>query len=322
MTLKIEYPKFNISDEYLWADYVELLCLQSADKEFTICEFLDLKQESKDLLVSDEDLDTGSPAERNDKASTFGKDVFKILSYRSGCYGEDYPYVIVSDKIKLKGVLTSIHKLYLYLSFCSHLRWIAKPQRTHLTGDFECVSMEALTQCFPQWAILKIFGTTSQCGYYGNYTGNKYTKIKALAQDLGEECKLKEDSLSQRDTKDGGLDLVAWLPFKDKLRSSVIYFGQCKCSEEWVDLKNTSSENDWKSRISLNNGLNNFSFIPFCFRQADGDWHKGGYSVGGVVLIDRQRIIELVQKSSDANYAKIYSLSIIEDVINSSNITS
>ena len=231
-------PQYRNFDKHLWADYTELKCLLSKDKEYTGADLADvLFKPLKDLSAIFEEVieDEEIPLSK-DNHELFINDVFSIIRYRSGVYSRNYPFIVINRKIALKENITKLHKLYLYLLLCSHLMFIPKSDWSVLTSDFEYISYHALKKCLPKQAIVKIFGTSKSAGI-SDYVGKTFKKIALLAEELNERLLAEEKDFAPTASKDKGIDLVAWVPFKDKRNSLLICFGQCKCSDEWPKIE-------------------------------------------------------------------------------------
>ena len=68
----------------------------------------------------------------------------------------------------------------------------------------------SLKKYLPSSAIIKKFGKNS------NYSGNTKDKIENLANEM--RLKTNEDAIkniNNKSNQDAGLDIIAWIPFKD-----------------------------------------------------------------------------------------------------------
>ena len=54
-----------------------------------------------------------------------------------------------------------------------------------------------------------------------------------------------------------------------------------------------------KIGFHFNNKLNNFSFIPYCYRNVGGEWFDIS-SIGDVIVVDRQRLMELIEETGSS----------------------
>ncbi|MEQ1586553.1 MAG: hypothetical protein ABL895_11785 [Cyclobacteriaceae bacterium] len=300
-------PKIKENDLSRWADYFELLCIANVDKCFTKGEVVGMLNPflKDEIVIGDlfepDDTSTVSKTESTpDKLRNFSDELFKMLEYRVLVYQSYYPFKIVEgDTLQLKGSLYIKNKLYLYLLWCSNLLFF--PEKQHkLTTEFEYLSCEFLKRFLSPNAVIHHFGANVTPS---KYKGKLYDKIATLAEDLDCELIAAKEDFDDRDTGDGGIDLVAWYPFTDQKFSRLIVLAQCKCSETWIDTRFSSSLEAWMGKINFRLNPNNLTFIPMCFRKQTGAWHVG-HHVTGTILVDRQRLIEKI--GSKLNFFKSY----------------
>lgn len=307
-------PNFRVVDKFLWADLFELLCITSIDKEFSTGDYKDRLSlwRMEKMILTDGDgqaeaLDDATPAGK-DQFELFVEEVMKILVYRDFQYGSAYPFIVETNKIKLRKAIAFRNRLslerhlYLYLLVSAHAKYLTSSTDQHrFRADFEVIGYYALKQCFPSWAEVRLFGTTSSADHLvRHYTGTLYQKCLSLSTHLAEEAR-PEGNFTPDATGDGGLDIIAWLPFKDGLNSQLIAFGQAKCSPKWAEAKNEISYDDrWSAYLLLNNKPDRFMLIPYCYRNAQGEWTSKDQV--GIILIDRQRIIELIGFNKNTDY--------------------
>jgi|SRR5215213_3669882 len=301
-------PQQALFDSHHWVDYLELLCLFGLDKELSKADFLLHYRKRKDIgeAPSDEnaDADEDSPenestatddasstAEKKDRAELTVDNWFRHLSYRTGAFGNFYPFYLSKDGdvLHLRRPLTLRHRLYLFFLFSANLSYFAQHQPT-LTRNFEVLSSEVLKRLFPDYAEVHLFGA----GHKGRYTGNLWTKIEKLAKDLQGKTVVNKSDFSPQDHGDKGLDVVGWVPISDPTPNQLLVFGQCACSpEDWEQKQSSSAASAWSNTISVGSRPNNMAFIPFCLRGPDGSWHKA-QNIHETILIDRLRFILLL----------------------------
>lgn len=290
-------PTSALFNQHIWVDYIELLCLVNVDREVSKADLSDRFRDRKDLGEVEggpEDIDDLTPEKENDKWEERTEDWFRHLSYRAGVFKAFYPFRLSDDGnvLLVQTSQTTKRKLYVSLLLSSNLGRITS-HKDALTRSFELLSAEALKTCLPPQAQIHVFGTSAAAN--GRYRGNLWTKIQKLARDLREQTLIPENKFSKEDSGDNGLDIVGWVPFSDSddNNSRLIVFGQCACTEEWVTKQHSSSADRWRQVISLKAPSNNVAFIPFCFRDANGTWHKPQDICS--ILVDRPRFIHLLR---------------------------
>lgn len=283
-------------EDHAWADYIELLCLVNIDREFSKADLGDRIQERKDLGEVQNDLeDTGDllPAEISDRERRKIDDWFQHLRFRESAFAEFYPFSLTRNRtmLQVRESLSAKQRFYVFLLLCANLRYVSRVET--VTNCFEVVSEEALKRLLPEGSEVHLFGPRHSGS---RYTGTLWTKINRLADDLKEIVVAREDDFSSHDVGDGGLDLVGWVPMGDEVPSRLLVFGQCACTPEWDSKQYTSSVANWSSHINFTAPPANVAFIPFCFRRANGSWHKQRL-ISDTTLIDRQRLLYLLRSA-------------------------
>jgi hypothetical protein len=299
-TLYYGLPKHPVFNEHHWADWVELLCVADPD---TVMDESRVRQEARQ---QNEDLGEGSSIdegeeeadeslEKAEKVDRWNKRVenwFAHLRFRARQLGSAYPFVIKEgeNSVRLKAPLTDAHKLYLALLMASNLNYFPKDQ-SNLTASFEVFCLVIFKQWMPAPAEVMWFGANKL--NKTEFTGRLWKKVGMLAERLNETVTAKEGDFPKNDCGDHGLDLLARIPSGDTLPGTVLMFGQCACTVEWVDKQDSSSGNSWKHLVSLMSNPLNVVFIPFCLRNSDGTWHQPS-DQRGHVLMDRVRLIHFL----------------------------
>lgn len=283
-------------DAFAWVDYLELLCLFNPDREITRADAIDRIRERKDLgegVDEGQDDEEKSKAELNDDDARRIDDLFRHLQYRAGAFKSFYPFSLSEDGdvLRTESALTEKHKLYIFLLLASNTRYFISHMNV-LTGSFEMISCEVLKKMMPAHAEVHVFGSN---GFGGSrYTGNLWKKVNKLADDIREVVAAKEAEFPPSDRGDNGLDIVGWVPFGDEAPNLLLVFGQCACSmKEWVQKQNSSSASAWRPTLPLKAPPSNMAFIPFCYRAADGSWHRER-KIHGTILVDRLRFVDVL----------------------------
>lgn len=292
--IPITHPKYNKFDIHLWADYFELQCLQNIDGEITFGDAEDDEETYDDISNNDIEDGNDGAAGKNDLKESFVEDIFRLIRYRSAVYAEAYPFVCDNrNLLRVKPALNDIHKLYIYLLMCSHLKYF-KTEMSNLTGDFELISVQTLKKYVPSNHLqVHIFGKNPKHTSAEFRGMNVQAKINQLALAIN-TTSVPGQRYPNQSTGDAGADIVAWLPFPDNNGNMLLFMAQCKCSDEWPDQRHTASYNAWCGKLELSNSNDNLSFIPYCYRASDGLWHQK-QNTSGSIMFDRQRILQQLQ---------------------------
>lgn len=284
------------TDPYIWADYIELLALQNIDGEISRSDIIDRVKERQDFGETDElEQELNDPTRKPDRWSLAVSDWFLQLEYRHGEFNDSYPFTISKDRqlLRCRKTLTSEHKLYIFLLLAANLKNLSKNYHNQITAQFEIISLEALNSYLPKSSKTLLFGKNPLND--GQYSGKIVHKIHRLASELNEAATFREGDFDPRDSGDSGLDIVGYIPFNDKAGGMLIIYGQCACTLEWHSKQRDCDETVWDRIIQTTGHLTNMVFIPFCFRDAKGAWHRRLDIVKSIV-IDRPRFLSLLRK--------------------------
>ena len=322
-------PNYPIINLHHWTDYLELLCLANIDGEVSKNDYIqrlaprenDLKEgDIDDMTAMDklEDEDGFIATNRSRKADIWADrldDWFRLLEHREKLYDDYYPFKIQDDTLIVRdSPFTKHQSLYIYLLYCSNLYLFNKSDQVSLANCFELLCLDALKNLLPLNAEVHLFGKNPLNS--GAFVGPLWNKIQLLAQKLNEQLNpnIKQSRYPPTNTGDDGLDVVGWVPSGDNLSSKLIYFGQCACNiSEWVSKQDDSSYNSWANKISLTNHTNNIIFIPFCFRDATGDWINVG-DIRKSLLIDRRRLLHYLYEDFET-FEKLPSYGLFENIV-------
>jgi hypothetical protein len=93
--------------------------------------------------------------------------------------------------------------------------------------------------------------------------------------------------------KDGGLDVVAWVPFFDRRPGQLVAFGQCATGQDWRE--KVFDVNPYAFReLWMVEGWNPLPVQVFLIPRCVPDAHWGEATVKGGIVLDRCRIASLV----------------------------
>jgi hypothetical protein len=289
-------------DIHLWGDFIELLCLLNPDGVITKADTLDRLQDEMGIdktLDNQEDLSLNDPNDvRSNILELRADDWFNHLVFRAGVFEKDdfYPFVVGNggDCLTRKSDLSLKHQLYVFFLIASNLKYVTPSLKSRIAGDFEALGELAMQKCFPDGSNVYIFGTGGLPSSK-KLSGNLFLKIKQLSELLSERVVIDENKLAPQDVGDGGLDIVGWLPLGDSTGGLFCMFGQCACSyDEWSTKQHSSSFSAWRKKITLTAPPSNAVFIPFCFRDNNGDWWNP-QDIHDSIVFDRVRMIHLLR---------------------------
>lgn len=306
-------PKMAV--HHLCADYAELLCLVNQDQMVSQSYVLDRIHDSRDLnfeytemveeLVPEySDLEGSETdweeegsriAEVDDAVAARVQDWFQHLQWRSNAFAHVYPFHVSHDgwEITRKSDVSPQQKLYIFLLLASNLRYINNPTILNkLATHFEVASTLALNEYLSPSGSAFMFGLNQL--NTGPYNGTLWDRINRLAHDIGDQPNLNHQAHLSNKQGERGMDVVGWIPLKDRSPGCIIVTGQCACGyENWSDKQLTSHSTRWKNYILFTVQPINSAFIPHCFRNASGSWYDPT-QINDSILFDRLRITSLI----------------------------
>lgn len=299
----ISKPDYTESELNYYADFIELIALFSNEDGVT---FGDVQ----DRFFGEKDYEN---AEKRDTDEAFLKSVFELIQERVNLYDLNYPFSFLNLEIlSLKKNPTENNKLYLSLLISSKLN-IFNEFRTNLTSEFETISYKVLTNFLPVNSTIKEFGKNTV------YKGNAISKIKQLAEDLDlitDDYELSQ--VGERNQQERGLDLVGWMPFKDKCGNKVIFLCQCACGKEYESKQHDTRRFENYLHFYKTNPQHTM-FIPYSLMNVrEKKFYHSDYFEKDYLVFERKRIIEY---HNDNSFQTSDSIKIVEKCIEYINPT-
>lgn len=314
--IDLEKPPI-VTNEYLSADYIELLCLTNIDgvisKEQVASRIFKLKDIDSDLdelqkeaeseeldllhLDTNEEILPNPKYPLNEKQQRQTVDWFDQLEFRENNFSNFYPFYLSEDKGLLHqcNEISSQKKLYIFLLLASNLRCFSKQDQTRLANYFEIVCVAALKQYLSSASQVHLFGHNPLND--GRYSGSLWERIVRFATDIGDEPRRTERYYPSGKRGERGLDVVGWLPFSDNSEGLLVVTGQSACSpDDWEDKQLTSHSARWKTHINFTVEPTNTVFIPHSYRQSNGEWYDVT-RINDSILLDRLRLVNLLSES-------------------------
>jgi hypothetical protein len=189
-----------------------------------------------------------------------------------------YNYLLLSTRLNMKNnnVQASIDGCLLFEEICAHIL------RNYLGGER---------------AKSLIFGTAAP--------GSFKEKIKTLCNELKEGAGFKNPDFAYPTKNDGGLDIVAWIPFSDRKAGQLIIFSQCKTGTSWKDdackLRPETFIKNWIDGSIATEPVRTLCVSEACDRSR---WNSCCNEAG--LLIDRCRIVDFSDNLNSDVLRKIH----------------
>jgi len=269
------------SDTHTYGDFAELLCLLTADRTCSRDSIADFVRDSTGKRIREEQLD----------------DAFAQLRWRVNAFGAFYPFTLDEHVRVLTGIeqLSASQRAYAFLLLCANLPYVPNVELGALADAFERAALCALKRLWPTKSEVRAFGKNET-----QYVGAKWERITRLALDIGGRPTVKADTYRNRDSGDGGIDLVAWLDLdgfeKENIPSGL---AQCACSRsQWPTKQGAVSAFKIGAQLGPTHPWMTLMFIPQSFRNNLGQWAVDG-EIGATVLVDRLRLLQQLDAEAD-----------------------
>lgn len=310
-------PKVNLP--YIWADYLELLCLDSLDNISSIdAAAKEVKSQPDDAI--DTELFDGSHQSYNhspefdDKAQSYAEEGLKLASSRVKNFGDHYPFEvdISEQEISLKESLSFENRLYISLLLCSNHKQ-CRLKKDVFTLGFEKISKFAFKGVLPPEGVVLHLGTqqSEENDVVQLESYKIYDKIVAVAKTIGHKCIADKNEFSHYNTGDGGIDLIGYISMPEpEIGQEIVILAQSattKSKDEIQKKQNDASYHKWKRWINFLGTSLNILFISASIRQPDGRFVKDFYRQADAILIDRNRVITFIsnwRNRSQENYSE------------------
>ncbi|OSI09447.1 hypothetical protein [Neisseria zoodegmatis] len=321
--MTFEIGELHPNTPHLFSDLIELYILVNHKEKNSLSES-DMEGLIREGVISpeennidlEENLESNiTSAEKKDKAEERVENIFSLLEYRQGCFGEFYPFQINGEIISLKNTnfvnLTAQEKLYVILLACSRLRSF-RNFKSQAAEDksvvqlwakyFTELSKIAFQSLLPEWASVYIFDANSD-DRRNIFDTNLQEAMKRLgSQDMLAPVNLLSSGIDQLSTSgDAGLDLVGIGNFDDKAISNLVIFGQCGAQEtNWPNKTLESHQIHLSNYFHMQPSYTNYMLIPLSYRDSNGSFVNSN-KLGGTLLLDRKRILDLATKKINAS---------------------
>lgn len=270
------------------ADYLEFKAIISEDNH---CSTNSLRAT---LAAPEDEIIINGIEEGDDKILNKLQESLTSCSSRKTIYSK-YPFYISHNSIDF--VLTSpLDYIYVFLLFANRLDM----QREKVQGGKDATELfEKLCRTVAQ----NYLGKHAMCVVFGtSVPGSFEDKVKDILQKLNIHGEFNRPTGWTGHQKDGGIDIVAWIPFKDDRDSQLIALGQCKTGTNWdTKLKRKKFFENFSTKQPLMEPVYLF-FV--CEDFGINKWED--HSREGGILFNRQRIIELIPDSFQETEKKLY----------------
>ena len=275
------------------ADYAEWVCWRDNGTSKTAL--------LQDLGRLDENEYTGGVLEEEETPKFLEEAFVEIEGRRIACR-DGYPFALgVTGNTLLMEERHEDHKhiIYKYMLLATRLNMTRNRRHADLDGTllFEELAAEAAKSYFGARTEKMIFGTSVQSSSFP-------AKINALCIRMQEGDGFVNRDEIQPHEQDGGLDVVVWKPFADKMPGKLIAFGQCKTGTHYrhtlTYLQPDSFCGNWLSTPPTIPPVRMFFVTEALPRY---NWNRTARKAG--LLFDRCRIVDYLDDVSEETLTKV-----------------
>ncbi len=267
-------------NSYEWADFAELRAVAHPDHCFSKGDLDGIARRGKDT-GGGFDVETG------------WRDIINTIGNRCVVFAGSYPFTLSDDNdtIFLQNPEYEAENMYLGLLVAACMRNIVKSHQGAVARAFEQISLKVFSSLMPPGSEVR--ATWAQAGEDAPYVGSLYEKLIQIARDIRCNPTFKAEDFSDRNTGDGGIDIIAWHPMSDARDGIPIAFAQCGCSKDgWGHKQFDAAPARHQSRLPARHLWANYYFLPVDLRRSDGDWaHK--CDLAAAIFVDRLRLLGL-----------------------------
>lgn len=277
-------PRGN--DSFIWTDFAELRAILHPDRCFSRGDLSGIEKRCRDLDKA------GFNSEER------WREIVNFAGNRLAEFNQFYPFSISQDQDTISFEFDDglPHIAYVGLLIASCMRNIARNRQAEIARAFEETCFEIFSSLMPPGSEVR--ATWANGGKAATYTGTLFEKMAAIAKDLRCTPNFKERDFKQRDTGDGGIDLIAWHPMADGREGMPIAFAQCGCSkDDWRFKQLEASYSKHYRKLPVMHPWSTFYFLPLDLRFPDGDWAFKD-DIGQAIIVDRLRLLRLADQNN------------------------
>jgi hypothetical protein len=291
------FPTFSRTlEKNKWADFLELLCLESPDKEISLNDIMSIYTQEALSGTSNGDEDH---SQKVDAIRFDFTEIFRYIFSRINYMDDFYPFIkLDEDTIKMPKI-DEKKLLYFFLLFASNTGYITNTAAPHFFGiSFERISIDIMRLLYPNFRN-ELFGTSTQDGEYfhGGLLIDKLSRLgKCLNASLRENA--NNNPRFRFPSGDGGVDLVSFAKVdKDICSSSMLPFCIGQCSSSYGDWYRKQLDIKAHALNNLFEGIaahHEYMFVSFPLRGVNGEWAFEEAVKIQTIVIDRIRFLNIL----------------------------
>lgn len=288
MTINLDRPRDH--DTHTLADFLELLCLVSLDRQVstdTLRDYIEDNRGKHSYQLRDEHLE----------------DVLGQVRWRVEALADWYPFTLTNHGrvVEAPDEISPNQSKYVSLLICANLPFFERNERQALTDFFERLSENVLRELWPVAGTAMTVGKNTTA-----LTGSKAARLNTLGKLIGANPILKDTDFREGDKGDGGIDLAAYIELdRFEHQNTISALGQCACSRsEWSAKHSEITHTRLRTLLPHTALWMEMLFTPILFRENSGKWAVPG-DVPAITLVDRLRLIGSLIRSEPAGHPEL-----------------
>lgn len=272
------------TDPFIWTDFAELRSLVHPDRCFSRGDLSGIERRNRDL---------GGGFKLEER----WREIANFSNMRKKEFELFYPFSLTddADTIIFSFNETPAQQIYLGLLIASCMRNIRNARKAEVARVFEETCFQLFSKLMPLGSEVR--ATWANGGVEAPYIGTLYEKMIAIAKDLRCKPNFQYRDFKEKDSGDGGIDLIAWHPMADNREGIPIAFAQCGCSkDDWRFKQLEASYSKHRRKLPVMSPWSTYYFLPLDLRESDGDWAYKDDIGSEAIIVDRLRLVRLVEQ--------------------------
>lgn len=279
MAFRFDLP--DIDDCYALADWFEIMLMRSGKTQLSRARMVD-------ALVAK----LGASASELDGPMNF---LFAEFARRRRIAGLGYPFSTDNKIFALDA--TANRSFYTFLLLISVEGPMRRARRFgEVDKIFDYVVGAAAVGYFGVGTKTIRFGSPVSSGRPSNFA----KAVEWLSTETGIPV---GSGVLRSESKDGGLDVIAWKPFNDRRSAFAVALIQCTVQADWFPKAKDLVDDLWRGRLDTGRSVLTTLAVPFVIPRNYGKWDDLRRTVS--VVLDRLRLAQFLANTSDSAFAEM-----------------
>ena len=216
------------------------------------------------------------------------------MKRRERILGDQYPFDVLDFAIRRKKNWKELpYTFLLVMSPGGLFRDLMNSEEISQTAiNFELMSCEAIKSFLGNGAQAVRFAWPSDVGRPAEFPEAMKWLAKKMNLQLG-------SGYRQPRRKDGGVDIVAWRPFKDKKSAFPIVLVQCTIQTDLLNKSNDIDVRNWSVWLEMTSDPSTILCVPQILPNNNEVWNELALKN---MIFDRLRVVETITNNNDHSF--------------------